>query len=30
MTGQGGGRELKTRVKTGKNRSLSSKLWLER
>lgn len=25
-----GGRELKTRVKTGKNRSLSSKLWLER
>ena len=26
----GGSRELKTRVKTGKNRSLSSKLWLER
>ena len=26
----GGGRELKTRVKTGKSRSLSSKLWLER
>jgi 23S rRNA (uridine2552-2'-O)-methyltransferase len=26
----GGGRELKTRVKTGKTRSLSSKLWLER
>ena len=25
-----GRRELKTRVKTGKNRSLSSKLWLER
>lgn len=25
-----GSRELKTRVKTGKNRSLSSKLWLER
>jgi 23S rRNA (uridine2552-2'-O)-methyltransferase len=25
-----GGRELKTRVKTGKSRSLSSKLWLER
>jgi 23S rRNA (uridine2552-2'-O)-methyltransferase len=25
-----GGRELKTRVKTGKNRTLSSKLWLER
>jgi 23S rRNA (uridine2552-2'-O)-methyltransferase len=27
---RGGGRELKTRVKTGKSRSLSSKLWLER
>lgn len=27
---RGGGRELKTRVKTGKGRSLSSKLWLER
>jgi len=26
----GGERELKTRVKTGKSRSLSSKLWLER
>lgn len=25
-----GSRELKTRVKTGRNRSLSSKLWLER
>jgi 23S rRNA (uridine2552-2'-O)-methyltransferase len=25
-----GGRDLKVRVKTGKNRSLSSKLWLER
>ncbi len=25
-----GGRELKTRVKTGKSRSLSSKIWLER
>ena len=25
-----GGRELKTRVKTGKSRSLSSKRWLER
>ena len=30
MTTSGGGRELKTRVKTGKNRTLSSKLWLER
>ncbi len=28
--GGGGERELKTRVKTGKSRSLSSKLWLER
>jgi hypothetical protein len=27
---QGGGRDLKVRVKTGKGRSLSSKLWLER
>jgi 23S rRNA (uridine2552-2'-O)-methyltransferase len=26
----GGGRDLKVRVKTGKTRSLSSKLWLER
>ena len=26
----GGGRDLKVRVKTGKSRSLSSKLWLER
>ena len=30
MTARGGGRELKVRVKTGKSRSLSSKLWLER
>jgi 23S rRNA (uridine2552-2'-O)-methyltransferase len=30
MTTSGRGRELKTRVKTGKGRSLSSKLWLER
>jgi 23S rRNA (uridine2552-2'-O)-methyltransferase len=27
---RGGGRTLKVRIKTGKNRSLSSKLWLER
>ena len=26
----GGERELKVKVKTGKNRSMSSKLWLER
>jgi 23S rRNA (uridine2552-2'-O)-methyltransferase len=30
VTTRGGGRELKVRVKTGKSRSLSSKLWLER
>ena len=30
MTLRGGGRDLKVRVKTGKSRSLSSKLWLER
>ena len=30
MTARGSGRDLKVRVKTGKNRSLSSKLWLER
>jgi 23S rRNA (uridine2552-2'-O)-methyltransferase len=30
MTARGGGRDLKVRVKTGKSRSLSSKLWLER
>ena len=30
MTTSGGSRELKTRVKTGKNRTLSSKFWLER
>ena len=30
MKKSGGERELKTRVKTGKNRSLSSKIWLER
>ena len=30
MTTRGGGRDLKVRVKTGKGRSLSSKLWLER
>jgi 23S rRNA (uridine2552-2'-O)-methyltransferase len=30
MTTSGGGRELKTRVKTAKKRSLSSTLWLER
>ena len=30
VTARGGGRELKVRVKTGKSRSLSSKLWLER
>jgi 23S rRNA (uridine2552-2'-O)-methyltransferase len=30
MTARGGGRELKVRVKAGKGRSLSSKLWLER
>jgi 23S rRNA (uridine2552-2'-O)-methyltransferase len=30
VTARGSGRELKVRVKTGKRRSLSSKLWLER
>jgi 23S rRNA (uridine2552-2'-O)-methyltransferase len=30
VTARGGGRELKVRVKAGKGRSLSSKLWLER
>ena len=30
MTTRGGGRDLKVRVKSGKGRSLSSKLWLER
>jgi 23S rRNA (uridine2552-2'-O)-methyltransferase len=30
VTTRGGERDLKVRVKTGKNRSLSSKLWLER
>ncbi len=30
MTTHGGGRDLKVRVKSGKGRSLSSKLWLER
>jgi 23S rRNA (uridine2552-2'-O)-methyltransferase len=30
VTTQGRGRDLKTRVKTGKGRTLSSKLWLER
>jgi 23S rRNA (uridine2552-2'-O)-methyltransferase len=30
MTTRGGERELKVRVKSGKGRSLSSKLWLER
>lgn len=30
MTGKGGSRELKVRVKSGKGRKLSSKLWLER
>ena len=30
MTGAGGGRDLKTRVKTAKKRSHSSTLWLER
>jgi 23S rRNA (uridine2552-2'-O)-methyltransferase len=30
VTTRGGGRDLKVRVKTGKSRSLSSKLWLER
>ena len=30
VTAGGGGRDLKVRVKTGKRRSLSSKLWLER
>jgi 23S rRNA (uridine2552-2'-O)-methyltransferase len=30
VTARGSGRDLKVRVKTGKNRSLSSKLWLER
>jgi 23S rRNA (uridine2552-2'-O)-methyltransferase len=28
--GSGGGRELKTRVRSGKGRTLSSKLWLDR
>jgi len=30
VTTKGSGRDLKVRVKTGKSRSLSSKLWLER
>jgi 23S rRNA (uridine2552-2'-O)-methyltransferase len=30
VTTRTGGRDLKVRVKTGKNRSLSSKLWLDR
>ena len=30
VTARGGGRDLKVRVKGGKGRSLSSKLWLER
>ena len=30
VTADGGGRNLKVRVKAGKGRSLSSKLWLER
>jgi len=30
VTTRGGGRDLKVRVKTGKGRSLSPKLWLER
>jgi 23S rRNA (uridine2552-2'-O)-methyltransferase len=30
VTGKGGSRELKVRVKSGKGRKLSSKLWLER
>ena len=30
MTTRGSGRDLKVRVRTGKGRSLSSKLWLER
>jgi 23S rRNA (uridine2552-2'-O)-methyltransferase len=30
VIGRGSGRDLKVRVKTGKGRSLSSKLWLER
>jgi 23S rRNA (uridine2552-2'-O)-methyltransferase len=30
VTTRGSGRDLKVRVKTGKSRSLSSKLWLER
>jgi 23S rRNA (uridine2552-2'-O)-methyltransferase len=30
MTGEGGRRRLKVKVKTGKTRTLSSKLWLER
>jgi 23S rRNA (uridine2552-2'-O)-methyltransferase len=30
VTARDGGRDLKVRVKTGKGRSLSSKLWLER
>jgi 23S rRNA (uridine2552-2'-O)-methyltransferase len=30
VTAGGGGRDLKVRVKSGKGRSLSSKLWLER
>jgi 23S rRNA (uridine2552-2'-O)-methyltransferase len=28
--GRGGGRDLKVRVRTGKGRTLASKLWLER
>jgi 23S rRNA (uridine2552-2'-O)-methyltransferase len=30
VTARGSGRDLKVRVKAGKARSLSSKLWLER
>ena len=30
MSARGGGRDLKVRVKSGKGRSLASKLWLER
>jgi 23S rRNA (uridine2552-2'-O)-methyltransferase len=30
MTERGGGRDLKVRVKSGKSRTLSSKLWLDR
>ncbi len=30
MTARSDGRDLKVRVKSGKGRSLSSKLWLER